>query len=113
MQLTVYLAIASLALMPLVSAGCFNDRGEDWGNKAPAFAAARKLCNTKLSGGYREVETKHRCVNGNGKKFDFSIRNISGNFRKLSSRECYDGLQKEIHGCSHGGRTAYTNWEYT
>lgn len=113
MQITAFLAIVSVALIPSASAGCFSG-GEAWDNKTPAFDAARNFCNNGgLNGNYVQTETKRRCANGNGKKFDFTIRNVSGGARSLGPAECYDGLQKEINGCNFGGSTRYTNWEYT
>jgi hypothetical protein len=45
-------------------------------------------------------------------KVDFSIKRIGAD-NTLDQAACEDGLRKEINGCDNGGRTAYTNWEYT
>lgn len=42
----------------------------------------------------------------------FTIKHISDGDRDLSAGECYGGLQKEIGGCEHGGKSSYTNWRY-
>ena len=57
-------------------------------------------------------ETKRVCRNIGGLKVDFSVKRI-GSQPILDTNSCADGLKKEINGCNNGGRTAYSNWEYT
>ncbi|KAF2677187.1 hypothetical protein K458DRAFT_320321, partial [Lentithecium fluviatile CBS 122367] len=99
----------------LAKRGCFST-GQDWGgNEAAAKSAAYEACAGTLatSGAYPD-DFRTYCKNiGQKMKVDFTLKKISSGSRSIASAECVDGLYKEINGCSHGGRTAYTNWEYT
>jgi hypothetical protein len=57
-------------------------------------------------------EAKRSCRNIGSHKVDFTVKRI-GSEQVLTQNACVDGLQKEINGCDNGGKTAYTNWEYT
>ncbi|KAG9253653.1 uncharacterized protein F5Z01DRAFT_737503 [Emericellopsis atlantica] len=81
-----------------------------------AAVVADKACDLKLGGTYGPEGTyngrKAACFNTPHGKMDFIITHISDGERDLSQEECYDGLQKEIHGCGKGGSSSYTNWRY-
>lgn len=106
---------ALAAFVSVVNAGCYSG-GELWGDKATALSNARSACDGALQGTYGPSGTpsgyRGICLNGNGKKLEFQIWHIQGGDRQLGADECYDGLQKEINGCDHGGDTSYTNWRY-
>ncbi|KAM7194169.1 hypothetical protein V8F20_008089 [Naviculisporaceae sp. PSN 640] len=94
---------------------CFNDNGENWGSEYNfAVDLANRFCN-EVQGNFRVGEVKYRCYNlNNKKKVDFSLKYKGLNtFRTIKQAECFNGIHKEIHGCKHGGRTSYANWEYT
>ncbi|KAF2658847.1 hypothetical protein K491DRAFT_713100 [Lophiostoma macrostomum CBS 122681] len=92
-------------------AGCYSG-GEDWGNKQVALNAADTACRNNFQGDFGGNSNRHVCINGNGKKLEFTIYRLGGTNRALFWDECYDGLQKEINGCDHGGDSSYTNWRY-
>jgi hypothetical protein len=96
-------------------AGCFSG-GDNWASQeAKALAAAQDICNNKFSTfTFQAGQELGGCANlDSTKKVDFIMENISDSLRKPSASECYDGLQKEINGCSNGGSSSYTNWKYT
>jgi hypothetical protein len=111
----IFAVIATTALLPATSAGCFST-GTTWGssaNRAQATSDLDGVCN-ELQGNYGASVVKSRCRNGQeGIRFNFAVKHISGGTRFLGVRECIDGLNKEITGCDKGGRTGYDNWEYT
>jgi hypothetical protein len=109
MQLTN--SIATLLLVANVHAGCFNG-GESWSSVDGARNAARTACDNSLSGDYAGNAHRTYCVNGNGQKLEFTVHRTQDSSRNLPWSECYDGLQKEITGCTNGGDTTYTNWRY-
>lgn len=112
MQL-IQLALGALTLSPIVSAGCFSG-GQPWGNKPKANGYLDGICADWSSSSMSPSTTRSVCKNGDsGTRFNFSVKNISNGARTISKAECIDGLQKEINKCNTGGKTAYTNWEYT
>ncbi|KAK4244601.1 hypothetical protein C7999DRAFT_17142, partial [Corynascus novoguineensis] len=42
----------------------------------------------------------------------FQLWHISGGDRHIDPAECYDDFRKGVAGCSRGGRSRYSNWEY-
>lgn len=107
--------IAILALAGYATAGCFSG-GYEWHNRNQAAAIARSACELSLSGKYGPESAydgqRSSCANTPTGKMDMIITHIKEDDRDLSPGECYDGLQKEIFGCSHGGYTRYTNWAF-
>ncbi|KAI9894602.1 MAG: hypothetical protein M1814_001957 [Vezdaea aestivalis] len=113
---TIFGAVSSALMLGSASATCFKS-GETWGGSAgkdSAFTHARKLCDNSLKGNYAHGETRVKCVKGyQGTTYKYTIHLKSNNARDLGLDECLSGLGKEISGCDRGGKTAYTNWEYT
>ncbi|KAI1404406.1 hypothetical protein F4819DRAFT_447380 [Hypoxylon fuscum] len=76
-----------------------------------------KLCREKLTGRYEGHGRRASCgpVAGTttGLSYFYMIRRIKDDPRELPYNECVSGLSKEINSCTYGGRTSYTNWEYT
>jgi hypothetical protein len=115
-----------------VSASCFSG-GDKWKDKIDARNKASEACK-QLAGRYNSKDVKHVCMNGAGaagaQKYDFTLRyllllfvNVTNQLimvryirtgsRDIAQGECTNGMQSEINSCSSGGRTSYTNWEYT
>lgn len=107
--------LIAMGLLPVARARCFGE-GETWGssaNRARATSFLNEVCS-ELQGSYGAGITKSACRNGNDNiRFNYAVKHISGGGRDLGVNECIDGLNKEITGCDRGGRTSYTNWEYT
>jgi len=104
-----------LAAAAGVSATCYNS-GETWGDQNVALEAIKNECDWFFKGTYGPAGTpsgyKGKCVNANGKKLEFQLWHVSGGDRQIDAAECYDGFRKEITGCTHGGKSKYSNWEY-
>ncbi|KNZ59708.1 hypothetical protein VP01_1678g1 [Puccinia sorghi] len=102
-------------VLGLASAACFGT-GQSWGSaadKQKASAYLTDVCN-QLAGSYQASTIKSQCRDGNDNtRYNFSVKHISGGERTLGQQECIDGLNKEIINCPRGGRTSYSNWEYT
>ena len=103
-------------MLPSLAAGtCFNS-GEAWDrNLAPP--ALDQACNA-LVGSYGHNQQRVRDINiSNGQCYHFVLRRLGGGdggeFRGITFGECKDGMNKELFGCTRGGRSSYTNWEYT
>ncbi|CAP66671.1 uncharacterized protein PODANS_4_8230 [Podospora anserina S mat+] len=114
MQLTTLLTLATSAT--LASAGCFTG-GAVWGedlynaNTLMYFA----VCGSDGTGthSYNAGETRRWCYHlTDNKRVDFSIRNMQSIRDTLSTANC-ELLRNEIAGCQHGGRRAYTKFEFT
>jgi hypothetical protein len=107
--------VVATALIPAASAGCFKS-GTTWGssvNRAAASSYLDGVCN-ELQGSYGSGVIKSRCRNGaENIRFNYAVKHISAGTINLGKEECIDGLNKEITGCDKGGRSGYTNWEYT
>lgn len=108
-------ALTFFALTGYAAADCY-ESGLDWYNKNAALAIAKAACSLTLSGTYGPESTfngqRGSCANTPGGKIDLIIKHIKDGNRYLGADECYDGLQKEINGCSKGGHSSYTNWSY-
>ncbi|RYO88286.1 hypothetical protein DL766_008441 [Monosporascus sp. MC13-8B] len=110
---TSFLVIVTAASSVL--GGCFSG-GENWATqKAIALSKAQDVCNNKYSKAtFGSGQALGACYAlDSDKQVDFVLEYIGGDTRTISAAECYDGFQKEINGCDHGGSTAYTNWKYT
>lgn len=93
-------------------AACHNS-GETWGDKQVALDAAQNQCyGGALSGFFEGHQRKERCVNGNGKRFNFRVYRLQPSEGNLSPDECYTFLAREINGCNRGGDRSYANWRY-
>lgn len=114
-----YLAeLLVVALVGTAYAGCFGD-GEQWkDDKDLALHMAKQLCKdnnllqTYYVGKDKDQHWREICINHNNRHITFRIDNINTADATLKSDPCYDGLQKEINGCSYGGSSSYTNWAY-
>ena len=113
MQLNNLFAFATLGAF--VAADCYGS-GADWYDKDEAASIANSACNLQLGGTYGPESTyngqKASCFNTPNGKIDLVVTHISEGELLLPQDECYDGLQKEIYGCSKGGESSYTNWRY-
>ena len=95
--------------------GCYTS-GESWGDsKDLALQYAAAACNSAL--GQRtyvsSAPVQAACYNLNSDlKANLQVSKISAGDQYLDYDDCYDGLQKEINGCSMGGDSSYTNWRY-
>ncbi|KAK4202612.1 hypothetical protein QBC40DRAFT_169003 [Triangularia verruculosa] len=112
MQLTTFFTLA--ASVSLALAGCFTG-GETWGNDI--YNANNLMYNVVCKGlgnsVYNAGETKSWCYHlTDEKRVDFSIRNFQNKRDTLSYDNCIL-LLREIAGCEHGGRRAYTKFEFT
>ncbi|KAH6856156.1 hypothetical protein B0I37DRAFT_402759 [Chaetomium sp. MPI-CAGE-AT-0009] len=107
--------LAFFALTGYATAECYRS-GIDWYNKNEALTIARAACQLTLSGTYGPDGTynaqRGACANTPNGKIDLIVEHISEGNRYIGVDECYDGLQKEINGCSKGGKSSYTNWFY-
>ncbi|KAK6078646.1 hypothetical protein SCUP234_04293 [Seiridium cupressi] len=99
-----------------VLGGCFSG-GENWASqRSIALSNAQDICNTKFS--KADWNTKGQSLAGcynldSEKQVDFILERIQDGHRDISASECYDGFQKQINNCDHGGSTSYSNWKYT
>ncbi|KAF2419576.1 hypothetical protein EJ08DRAFT_738867 [Tothia fuscella] len=113
---TMYFSIFALAsAASLASAGCFTG-GENWGaERQYALNQATQYCQRLGAGCYQPKGERPKCFNlSSGKKVDFNLQLRDDVVaRCIDANECYDGMQKEINGCDHGGNSKYTNWIYT
>lgn len=99
--------------------GCFSG-GDKWGaNTALALSRASQACNEAFVGTDNEMWAEKgsqffQCYNlDSNYKADFTLRQQKDGNQRLDSAGCYDGFQKEINGCEHGGETAYDVWMFT
>ncbi|KAI1761261.1 hypothetical protein GGR53DRAFT_469486 [Hypoxylon sp. FL1150] len=108
-----YLGIAALAIFAsTASALCHDDYTDALYDKNKAYQAARDACN-EFKGIFGAYKSKSKCALGSdGKGYDITVRHVKDGDRSLGADECYDGVQKEIHGCERGGVSGYDNWEY-
>ncbi|KAL4721772.1 hypothetical protein ACLX1H_011266 [Fusarium chlamydosporum] len=103
--------------LPLVLGKC-HDSGVDWATqKTFALTKAREGCELKFTiNKWSPGEALGACYNlDSTKKIDLVLERISDgdDEREIGVDECYDGFQKEINGCDHGGYSSYTNWKYS
>ncbi|KAH8724015.1 hypothetical protein GQ44DRAFT_709503 [Phaeosphaeriaceae sp. PMI808] len=73
--------LPTMLLAGNVYAGCFSG-GESWGNVQVALNAANAACNT-FKGDFGGNSNRRVCINGNGKKFDFTIYRLGGTNRAI------------------------------
>jgi hypothetical protein len=111
MHFNAVVLVAISLLSPLASAGCYT--GGITGNKQLALDSIHTICGA-MQGSFRSGQVRTGCITdpASGNEWFFSVKCISGADRTLPIGECEDGLAKEVNGCSRGGDTAYTNWEY-
>ncbi|KAK9783763.1 putative Ecp2 effector protein domain-containing protein [Seiridium cardinale] len=99
-----------------VLGGCFSG-GENWASqKSIALSKAQDICNNKFSKATwaNKGQSLAGCYNlDSEKQVDFILERIQDGSRAIDAAECYNGFQKEINGCDHGGSTSYRNWKYT
>ncbi|KAI9170564.1 hypothetical protein HJFPF1_00032 [Paramyrothecium foliicola] len=97
----------------ILKRGCYSG-GENWGaNLGYALSFATQACNDALQGDYNQGDQRSKCYNlDSNKKVDFRLSKHSDGSRHIAPEECYDGMQKEINNCDHGGETSYGNWFY-
>ncbi|KAI8455291.1 hypothetical protein BY996DRAFT_6413266 [Phakopsora pachyrhizi] len=107
----------SLVLFPIqvVRGGCYS-AGVPWGsqaNKQRALDSVCEVCESFTSSGFSPGEEKVACVNGmEDTKFDFTLKNESGQSKTITKEQCIDGLHAEINNCRLGGITSKNEWRY-
>ncbi|KAI6093427.1 hypothetical protein F4821DRAFT_253404 [Hypoxylon rubiginosum] len=114
MQLRSLLALVTFAI--LGSTKCYEDNFTDtlekWGSfRSKAYEDAKEICGKGLAVDYEGNQEKHVCfsVNNEEESYVFQVARIKDVARTLSVSECYDGIQKEIHGYESRGSSSYTN----
>ncbi|KAK4180350.1 hypothetical protein QBC36DRAFT_356314, partial [Triangularia setosa] len=110
--LTTLLTLATS--VTLASAGCFTG-GLIWGeDKTNTINLMYNIvCDGLGNSVYNAGQTKSWCYHLTAdKRVDFSIRNFQAVRDSLSYDNCVL-LLNEIAGCGHGGRRAYTKFEFT
>ena len=110
MHLATFIPFLAL-LASVASAGCYSG-GETW--KRPQTNWTPKAACKRLTGKtYTPGQSRAARLNIKGGFCNnFVLKNIGGSGRKIGIKECLDGFGKEFYGCSHGGDSSYTNWEY-
>ena len=114
MQIFKMVLLLVSSLLTLASAGCFTS-GADWGpnNKNEAIRDLQSVCD-RLNGPYRGGQTKSACRNGNGGiRFNFTVKKFTSGERTLAKANCVEKLRREIDGCDKGGKSSYTDFEFT
>ncbi|KAI1765201.1 hypothetical protein GGR53DRAFT_490865 [Hypoxylon sp. FL1150] len=126
------------AMAPLVSGGCYSG-GDKWdSSKDVALRVAKAACNEERGGQLRRIymwgdhpESKTGTVNVNdGDRciklevdyiWDPHTSDVSkiiymdtglDDSSSVPKDQCYDGLQKKINGCEHGGESSYSHWKF-
>jgi hypothetical protein len=109
--------LATASLLGSAAATCFPANGATWAQAGGKVAATNSLSNVceKLKGPYKKNQERSTCVSKReGTRFDFIIKNISGDRnRRLTVEECKTGLFKEVDNCATGGHTKRDDWEFT
>ena len=110
MQVTRLIALTAF-LVSSASARCFQT-GANWPGIGDPVGKLNGVCE-KSKGRYDASEVYSVCVNGpQNIRYNFQIKNISGEGRDLPKNECISGLSKEIVNCGKGGESSYANWQY-
>ena len=105
-----------LACLTLVQGRCYRG-GEEWhSGREYAVTKARQVCELKFS---IKKWAPHDAITGcynldSGRRMDITLERVSKEEeeRAISADECFDGFQKEIRNCKHGGVSTYKNWKY-
>jgi hypothetical protein len=106
------------ATIVVVNAACFGS-GEQWEDNAVAIDNAHKACfgsigddGAEVKGAFQDIFFEpaaaaplpaSTCVNNDGQMHNFQIFNLQDVGRTMTPEECFQGLQREIVGCPHGG----------
>lgn len=112
MQLSTLFAILAPAIAT-VQAGCYSG-GDSWApDQVQANNLLGELCNG-LSGNFNGGETKYGCRNAGSanKKFEFWVKNTANSALYLGHDDCVLRLSNEINGCSNGGQSTTSGWNF-
>jgi len=120
MQFTLLFLTLTTTLLSITKpthAACF-ETGVSWssiGTIYPLELLVRVCDEIVGEGSFAAGEKRHRCrpVSMGEQHVDYTVTRISGTAGVLTYGDCWDGLQKEIVGCSKGGSSSYSNWKYT
>ncbi|KAF2271713.1 uncharacterized protein EI97DRAFT_504780 [Westerdykella ornata] len=109
------LALTAVTLAGFSSADCYGD-GPSWTDSAKTSMLKEEQLNSICSGligDYIPGERRRTCLEVvDIGKLEVMVHLVSSNFRTMGLAECRSGVSKEISGCTHGGKSKYTNWEY-
>ncbi|KAJ3541994.1 hypothetical protein NM208_g4331 [Fusarium decemcellulare] len=92
--------------------------GNTWAEAKPyVLYEAKAFCMAYLGNiVYNGRETRKVCfdipLQTISQHAELEINRLGDSARWIDWKECFDGLQKEINGCDHGGKSRYTNWQY-
>ena len=103
MQISTIFTLVVAILASDVSAGCYSS-GQEWGDHNSAKIALNNACNS-LNGGFAPGDVKKQCRDmPNGQhSYEFEVENRGSTGQSITFDDCYNGISREIDGCSRGG----------